>query len=728
MDVLAFVEGLAARVSIWAFSRVATKLPKLKLWSLKWVYRRELRDSLKEMPFLYRNVLLDTRDGFVEIEMDSVNRRDLYSKPVEKGYASPQPMFERLRNSQRAIFFGEAGIGKTTLFRYSVLAILGSTQRAKSLCPDPEVFPIYIPLKAIDNQAASPIVRYIINNIPYFGGKVGYFKLKRLARRSKLFLFLDGYDEVPIVGRTSFVQAELEILLSNQVPKYVFDSSKSEYRDIYEAFLGCRVWMSTRREFFIANGFDIPFGTGLWFVRGLGQHRAALVQRIFDKHIEAEPEIWGGRLSAERFMQQLKVTADSSLEELSKNPLFLTIMCFVYVHDLRDEKSPELIWRKGIDALIERCINALLSDIDSAKARGLSAIERDALMGRRAAWMPQKMEFLEFLAATALLENIPLFRRHEIEARALSYFTGKIGLEYDDILRGMSSHDGTSNIALQLIYSGLLTLVEKVNQEDFYDFPHRRFKEVLGRRYLRNESGCRSVCACVHDKSLSEFILLYFKGTTWRPMVLEALSDGCMHSDLDEAYRVGNLTAECLKHANMSEKLAFLRRLLSCLEFVAEGRYLPKTILDEMAADDQTNELLERLLCNSIRTNRLSLFQLVSGPIKRLSSVRLGMLVSAVRSIAGSHSELGVQLLKLCVSTNPKILQDVLSAGWSGDKSEWMCSALFRGAYLPSGKEDGVGKVICSHLSIDMDRFLSINAGQSIGRDADFSQAGFDWK
>jgi hypothetical protein len=675
-----FAESLLARLAARAVEGLVRGMLKNGIPTPRWMYFRSLCDSLAPMPFLYRDVELATMDAFVELELDEIMPGKIFPKRRSRAPHLDRPLFQRVRDTRRGLFIGQAGIGKTTLFRYSVLSVATNSGAGQYLNPDRLLVPVLVPLKALSNSSSSPILRYILDNNPYFQGRWGHWRLRRLAKKSRLFLFLDGYDEIPIAGSSDYIVQELEALFANEVPKALFNFQTSPYRKFYADFLGCRVWLSSRREFFNANPLAIGAGSNVWAVAGIGRHRAELVERIFQRHISTEPHIWTERLSSERFMQQLLVVAEGSLEELSNNPLFLTIMCFVYVYDLRDQRNPQDVWRGGVDAIIDRCIEALLFDVDESKARGLPAVQREALLHRRASWRDEKLTFLEYLAGVTLLENLSVITQEAAIERAMEFFSRRADEQSSaDILRNLSSVDGSVNLVIQIIYSGLLVLVEKAKERSYYDFPHRRFKEVLGRRYLESRAGCALICSRIAERHLAEFILLYFRDTRWRSEIVAALVTGMSNGDANTTLRLAGLLADCLEqinNVNVIQCQVAVTRVLKELEEHVAGRALPVRLIELVPLSAECVQYLEATFLKAINEQKHGLLRYVATPLQQDPNAFRRAILYGYAAQRDHTNAIARELVQLCTTSAPDVLERAL-AEWKDDRSRELLSILY---------------------------------------------------
>jgi hypothetical protein len=171
----------------------------------------------------------------------------------------------KLNDYSKALVTGSAGMGKSTFFRHSILNVIDHNN-VSYLKHQKNSFPIFIQLKTVANVRKSPILHYIFEEIPFFSKTYGLNKFRKLARDRKLFIVLDGYDEISFSASQNYIQDELSLLLS--APSSLRDMltrDKGEkitevdlsFSDIYQSLSNCTVWLSTRAEFLQLNPLRI---------------------------------------------------------------------------------------------------------------------------------------------------------------------------------------------------------------------------------------------------------------------------------------------------------------------------------------------------------------------------------------------------------------------------------------------------------------------------------------
>ena len=120
------------------------------------------------------------------------------------------------------------------------------------------------------------------------------------------------------------------------------------------------------------------------------------------------------------------------------------------------------------------------------------------------------------------------------------------GPSRDDILRNLEAkHQSGHSFQKQLLNQGIFVLVEKTERGIRYDFPHRRFREVLATRYLDNPAKLQEVLANLGNQNYSEFLYVFFSISHFQDLVLRELLARVDASTEGALY--GNLVFNCLE-------------------------------------------------------------------------------------------------------------------------------------------------------------------------------------
>jgi NACHT domain len=458
-------------------------------------YRSALNEQIRMMPFIYADLQGDVLNDFVELEIHTLDKGTVIRKSGRQGLLRDR---ERLRRSRRIIFLGDAGMGKTTFQRFAISSLLKTSNLDGFVYPKESVVPVYVPLKLVDNSAPFPIIRFLMSANQLFNTSYGLRRLTRYANDKRLFLFLDGYDEVAADAGTNHLKEELTKLFGpsmSRKSKYVV--SKTESAALHDVLVNtlrsCRIWLSSRREFFEHN--LIPMDSiqnagadtiAALEVGGVGQNRIHLVRNIFDKYRRREPEFYKPLLNEEYFISEVDRMPEGDIRDLSFNPLFLTVMSYVYVSKVAQEHRHDVEWLShGLEDLIIACVRLLLVDLDKDKARDLLPAHRDGLLRRRNEYAKEKEAFLMYFAAELLFEGTGAFTLESLRAAVRAFVAAENWVSKNEILSQMGdSKSNRPDFSLQMVYAGIFILIASVDRHRYYDFPHRRFRELLALRYV----------------------------------------------------------------------------------------------------------------------------------------------------------------------------------------------------------------------------------------------------
>jgi hypothetical protein len=516
-----------------------------------------LREKVKEMPFIYRGLEGDIINDFVDPDLRGIDIDSLVLSRQQIGNID-----ERIRDRRRILVLGNAGIGKTTFLRHEILLLLEKNRRLPRYFEKENLLPFYLPLKALDNSGPMPILKYLLSNNVYLQ-KNGLKRLTALAQRRELFLFLDGYDEIQVGAGGSthsaqnFLIAELDLLFQSHA---MGDAAPfpAEYHAFYQAARSCRIWISSRREFFLLNPIQLQDESTRRGVKeafavhlaGIGSNRQQLANKIFQKYRDRS-ERYEDILDAEYFLQEIDRSPDSELIDFSYNPLFLTVMAYLYVERAIASGSHNVKLEDSINGLITECTSLLLIDLDKEKARALPTAHREALRRRRGDYVEEKRDFLAYFSCRLLYEERNVFDLAYIREKALHYFRDEHrGPNNQVILRELKAPVSSGpDVVTQLIYAGLFVLVDRTaGGESTYDFPHRRFREVLAAQYFdKLGDPSATVKKLIERQDLAETLYVFFKISRHKDEIARLILS---HAWGSRETRPGSILLNCLRQAN----------------------------------------------------------------------------------------------------------------------------------------------------------------------------------
>jgi hypothetical protein len=599
------------------------------------------------MPFIYQDLQLEVLNDFVESKLSSLDSLTLESQ--QRSVYDVRSAIDKMRDYRRGLFLGEGGIGKTTFFRFATLNIMGATVGKRITNNSESTIPFFVPLKALDNASDHPLLYALIDNNPYLGKnrRRAIGRLIKLTRSRGAAFFLDGFDEIPYAGGNQSLIQELSALFSPFDEAITGTLNRSKYADFYKQARGCRVYLSSRREFFLAHAINAPRDVPRWEITGLTDKRSILVGNVFRHYKNESASLFSDTLNVEEFMRQLSLSKDQGFEQLSSNPLFLTVLCFVYVNEIRLGGLAGDMFNQSSSNLVERCIRLLLSGIDKAKTAGLSPIDAKALMHRRSAWPDQKLSGLQYVASHMYVKNLASLTLDNLISLLTTFFRSNSQIaDVDAILLGLSKSDPLANMAIQLTLSGVLVVVDRRDSQTIYDFPHRRFKEMLAVSYFTTTSGIDQLKSRINDPSFYELSLLV-AGTPagWLPVV-DALKASLSTKESESAAK---LLLQVLAKAGASADATKVAK--SMLDMAIRGSAqkvsLPKKLLVYLPRGSSYEDTLLTLLRATIQCNDTWGFSLIAEALVAITDESPSGAIDDIQGLLPDASKLDWQLLDI---------------------------------------------------------------------------------
>jgi hypothetical protein len=665
-----FLERLAISLLGRAISKAlaaATAAVKRPTLPILRTHYAELTASLSRMPFIYKDLTTLVLKDFVQVEIETLSSLTLEPRKETIAQVSSD---QRIRNRRKAIFIGNAGIGKTTFFRYTALSLIKSPTASEHFFPGEKLVSFYVPLKAVDNTKALPIFRYLLESHKYLAGTGGLKRLINLARQKRLLLLLDGYDEIylPPPNQRNFVVDELNVLIAQHLPSRIVKPSQTAI-DFYKYAGDCRIWLSTRREFYALHPLDLnedrdrmngPLGFVALAVNGL-HNRSLLVNKIFDIY-RNRADIYQDRLSEESFLQDIDLAGDDELVELSHNPLFLTVMCYIYAHNIGDgvDGSAEYS-RSNMSRLVLVCIDLLLKDLDSYKVRDLPPAQREVFREvfekRRSLYKEEKEAFLGFFASRLLTRGMPVFNESEIIEAAREFFR----IEYrdghaDEILRSLESRQQSSHgFVKQILNQGIFVLVPKTGDQLVYDFPHRRFREVLAARYLNDHEHIDEILENLGNLQYAEFLYVFFSISQFQNQILASSLRQVSYSG--EGRRFGLLVSNCLKVKPRGyDATPLLMEFLRDRTQSGRSFSIPKDVLDHLFPSKEELRWLAQQLRLAIGSGNPHLIATISPALLRVSKALLLEILETETEGALKQPAVLTQFTSIMAAADPDLL------------------------------------------------------------------------
>jgi hypothetical protein len=678
------LEAVGGTATLWKGMRHAVRYARsASIPGTERAHRQELRRRLNTLPFIYRDL-----EGTLESNYVNSAYRPQSLLTLDRAAPQPRAAGERfgtreraaldevaakdrrrasslLRGNNRAIFLGNAGIGKTTFLSRLTLSLTDAADaatRTQFFHAGMKLFPIFVPLKVLDNSAPHPIFTYISTSYSYFRGPRGLRRMLRLAAANRLLLVLDGYDEIYNSGsRESFVASDIEAVFRGGVVRSTSDHTNEDVIRFYGKMGRNVVWLTSRKDYYVANRLACEMDD-TWrgketiaCVELMGiVNRADLVTRIFDRY-RTKFTIHQDFLSEDAFFAYVHRTFDEEMITLTYNPLFLTMMCFVYARHLEDNEGVAPSGIGTVRQIILKCVQLLLTDLDAYKVRGLPPRTKHALDEKRGLYPDEKFEFLGYFAARLEADAGRVrrtFTRTEIVEAAHLFFSARGDLEATrEIVRGLWQ-DGTSSIVNQLINQELFVTVT-VDDAPLYDFPHRRFREVLASTYLDDPTRTREILENLHNPDQRELLIVLFAVTeSQADRLLEAILSRA-GDPRSERYFV-SLAAACIRaRGSEYDASAILQGWLKNSINTAQLHAVPAEVLPHLHPSEAFLSWLHAHMAHAMNAVNHDRAELDAAVLYHLSPAGfLDLLLQELESARGR----AMMLLGVLLSTDPDAL------------------------------------------------------------------------
>lgn len=496
-------------------------------------YVSDLRRLLQGMPFIYQDLKLEVLSDFVDTELHTINARTNKPNALRNDAFIQKKATEKIHDHPRGLILGGGGIGKTTFLRYLALTAIRRKSDVERMFVRQKITPIFISLKAINTSINYPLASAMYGNHTYFSGRLGKRRLLNLARSRRVLLLLDGLDEVQRSGGIGSLGIEIGTLFGSLDEPIAESLSNSEHGTLYRELRNCRVYLSSRPQFFRSSGLAISEHVPQWELAGLTSldDQEILVGNIFRNYIQRDADFYGDKLDSRIFRQEMESSSDDGFIELAKKPLFLTVMVFVYVSEILQGKPRGTLFRGSSNDLVFRATKLLVYEIDRFKTTEIrSHFKRQAAAGRRGRNPEEKIEFLGYVAEKFTLDGSNVISERCLRRAALEHFSKKESnserLEIMVRLRRAEKNldEGLptlGDLVSELLECGIFIPVSGSGGSILYDFPHRRFRECLAEAKLLRESEGSCGDRLLRDDSLHDLFVSSVRGDVekWKRLV-----------------------------------------------------------------------------------------------------------------------------------------------------------------------------------------------------------------
>ncbi|MGK7950993.1 MAG: NACHT domain-containing NTPase [Xenococcaceae cyanobacterium] len=374
------------------------------------------------------------------------------------------PAMKAITAHPKLVILGKPGAGKSTLLQH--LALQCSQGKFSVDC-----IPVYISLRTWATHTQKTEDFSLLNYICHSWNlnNISTTQVEALLQKGKLFILLDGLDEVPQQDNEPIVR---------QIQSF------SEFYYQNQIIVTCRL----AAQQFLFRGFT--------YVE-LADFNSTQIETFAQKwFIATEGDRSQGMAKAEQFLQQLQRKENRPLRELVVTPILLSLICSVFQERCSFPTKRAKLYQEGLEILLVRWDRARGIQRDlvyrqlslSDKIKLLSQIA--AITFERGDYFFEKNEVLQIIA-----DFLMLLPNANTEAEALR-------LDSEAILKSIQVQHGL--------------LVERAR--GIYSFSHLTFHEYLtARKIVATQNSLEST------QSLQQ-LASYLTQSQWREVILLTIS------------------------------------------------------------------------------------------------------------------------------------------------------------------------------------------------------------
>jgi hypothetical protein len=389
------------------------------------------QDTPKPLHEIYTDVyVLDTPTAHRRYDPDDLDAliREEWSTPPRHGDRKPGAALIYKAPANRFFILGKPGAGKTTFLKYLAVCEAQRGRWGRALGK----IPIFISLK-----------KYAESNLFLFNFIVAQFDVCHfpdathfvgsLLRRGKALILFDGLDEVMVANPK---QKQTQNAIARELEKFAHDYNKCH------VLLTCRIAAVDRT-------FHESF-TYLEMADFVPEQVDAFVQAWF-KPPSPTP--------AQEVLAELNGPEHTSIRDLTRNPLLLTLLCLAYETTGSFPVRRVDIYKEALDALLNRW--------DASKAIHQATHYGTLIVDR-------KKEMFARIAYDALCQGQVSFRQDDLERQLVDY------LRYVPELPEAIDLDGEAILQEIIAQHSIFTQQSR----DLYAFAHLTFQEYLAAYHI----------------------------------------------------------------------------------------------------------------------------------------------------------------------------------------------------------------------------------------------------
>lgn len=372
------------------------------------------------------------QDNFERLGLSGVKQKRVSGLDVVQRYS-------------KLMVLGKPGAGKTTFLKYLAMQCIEGRYQANRV-------PIFITLKDFAEAPKKPdILKFIVQLLSSCGGTYTSATVEKLLKQGKVFVLLDGLDEVREEDTKSVLRQIREFSDLFHTNQFVITCRIAAKEYIFESF--------TEVEMADFDEKQIAIFAKNWF-------------QLTDQ------------VKGERFIQKLK--ENKPIQELASSPLLLTLLCLVFGDSGDFPANRSELYKEGLDVLLKKW---------DAKRN----IERDQVYKNLS--LQRKEDLLSQVALTTFTGKDYFFKQKSVEEYIANFIRNLRNADTDPEALRLDSEAVLKSIEAQ---HGLL--VERA--KGIYSFSHLTFHEYFAAREIVANSAYETLIEHVTEKRWREVFLL----------------------------------------------------------------------------------------------------------------------------------------------------------------------------------------------------------------------------
>ena len=386
----------------------------------------------------------------------------------------PEPALEIVERYQYLMILGKPGAGKSTFATYLATTCCGEESET-------DWIPVLLRLNEVDTRTSFRLLDALGTA---FGTEIDI--TQQILKSGKVFLILDGLDEVSSQFRQDICQEISNFVLSPYTNKVVI-TCRTDLKDYkLSSFEHVEIadFDKEQQNQFIANWFTIGGKDAKsWLAIRLQQHPECTSQMLINQ-----------------------VQQNERLQELAKTPILLSLICLVYVSDGNLPEKRSSLYEKGLEILLEdwdrdRCIE---NRVESATYQSLSSDDKRKILAELARYtFDQAEDTVAFEQATAL-EIIAQYRNYSPQ-------------ESLEILEGIAADHG---------------LVFRAARRK-WEFSHLTFQEYFVARWFCDHCDWQTLANHAIDERWREVFLLIIESVEDANTFIESIHEKALYIQLE---------------------------------------------------------------------------------------------------------------------------------------------------------------------------------------------------